>query len=219
MGSEMRAWRRVEAAGATAARGGAHGEHVVHVCDEPGVEAQRLVERRRFLPRVERRAYGAGRGAEYRGAGGGGRSRCTRARVGAHVEHVAHVCDAGGVEAQRLVERRRVLPRVERRAYGARRGAEYREAGGGGRPRRKRRAGEGSSAVWEQGTRGAHPEHVVHGRDLGRVEAQRLVEGRRVLRSRNEGTRCERGAGREATGRWEAQRATARQAARRARSD
>jgi len=23
---------------------------------------------------------------------------------GAHVEHVAHVCDAGGVEAQRLVE-------------------------------------------------------------------------------------------------------------------
>eukprot|EP00964_Phaeocystis_antarctica_P017982 scaffold9984_cov65-Phaeocystis_antarctica.AAC.1 len=31
-----------------------------------------------------------------------------------------------GVEAQRLVERRRLLPRVERRAYGARRGGEPR---------------------------------------------------------------------------------------------
>eukprot|EP00964_Phaeocystis_antarctica_P116043 scaffold80013_cov69-Phaeocystis_antarctica.AAC.1 len=38
-------------------------------------------------------------------------------------------CDAGGVEAQRLVERRRDLPRVERRACGAGRGA-GREAGG-----------------------------------------------------------------------------------------
>ena len=42
------------------------------------------------------------------------------ARAGAHVEHVGHGCDAGGVEAQRLVERR-VLPRVERRAYTVRR--------------------------------------------------------------------------------------------------
>ena len=40
-----------------------------------------------------------------------------RARGGAHEEHVVHGCDAGRVEAQRLVERRRVLPRVERRAY------------------------------------------------------------------------------------------------------
>eukprot|EP00964_Phaeocystis_antarctica_P012285 scaffold6790_cov69-Phaeocystis_antarctica.AAC.12 len=59
------------------ARGGAHKEHVSHVCDAGGVEAQRLVER----PCV--------------------------------VEHGVHVCDAGGVEAQRLVERRRALPRVE----------------------------------------------------------------------------------------------------------
>ena len=27
-----------------------------------------------------------------------------------------------------------------------------------------------------QGTRGAHVEHLLHGRDLGRVEAERLVE-------------------------------------------
>eukprot|EP00964_Phaeocystis_antarctica_P148343 scaffold115172_cov97-Phaeocystis_antarctica.AAC.1 len=73
-------------------------------------------------------------------AGGGGRPRCTqragegstvqiggRARGGAHGEHGAHVCDAGGVEAQRLVERRRVLPRVERRAYGLGQRVGYRE--------------------------------------------------------------------------------------------
>ena len=38
------------------------------------------------------------------------------------MEHVAHVRDAGGVEAQRLVERRCVLPRVERRTCRAGRG-------------------------------------------------------------------------------------------------
>eukprot|EP00964_Phaeocystis_antarctica_P080635 scaffold50376_cov38-Phaeocystis_antarctica.AAC.1 len=121
------------------ARGGAHVEHLLHARDAGGVEAQRLVERRRVLPRVEWRAYDAG----GRCSPGGGRRRATvvqagcregstadsgRARGGAHVEHVLHVCDAGGVEAQRLVERRRVLPRVERRAYGVVRGAEYREA-------------------------------------------------------------------------------------------
>eukprot|EP00964_Phaeocystis_antarctica_P027055 scaffold15231_cov60-Phaeocystis_antarctica.AAC.3 len=58
-----------------------------------------------------------------------------RARGGAHGEHVAHVRDAGGVEAQRLVERR-ALPRVERRAHAVR-GAVYGSgAAGVGRPRR-----------------------------------------------------------------------------------
>ena len=90
----------------------------------------------------------------------------TRARGGAHVEHVAYVCDAGGVEAQRLVERPRVLPS------------------------RKRRAGLGRLKAGGQGTRGAHVEHVLHGCDLGRVEAQRLVERRRLLPSRKEGVRC-----------------------------
>ena len=41
-----------------------------------------------------------------------------------------------------------------------------------------------------QGTRGAHEEHLVHGRDLGRVEAERLVEGIRALPSRNAGMQC-----------------------------
>ena len=41
-----------------------------------------------------------------------------------------------------------------------------------------------------QGTRVAHPEHPAHVRDLGRVEAQRLVERRSALPSRKEGMRC-----------------------------
>jgi hypothetical protein len=44
-----------------------------------------------------------------------------------------------------------------------------------------------------KGTRGAHVEHGVHGRDAGcagGVKAQRLVEGRRALPSRREGMRC-----------------------------
>ena len=50
---------------------------------------------------------------------------------GAHPEHGAHVRDLGRVEAQRLVERRRVLPRVERRAYGAGRGCGPADGGDG----------------------------------------------------------------------------------------
>ena len=69
---------------------------------------------------------------------------------GAHPEHEAHVRDAGRVPAQRLVERPRGLPRVERTACDAGRGAD-REAGDGGRPRCTQRAGEGSTADWEQG--------------------------------------------------------------------
>ena len=104
------------------ARGGAHVEHDGHGCDFGLVEAQRLVERRRILPRVERRADGAVRAAA-RKAAGSGRPRGTQragegsnvelgqgTRGGAHGEHDDHVRDAGGVEAQRLVERRRGLP-------------------------------------------------------------------------------------------------------------
>eukprot|EP00964_Phaeocystis_antarctica_P062970 scaffold37756_cov51-Phaeocystis_antarctica.AAC.2 len=50
---------------------------------------------------------------------------------GAHGEHGAHACDAGRVEAQRLVERRRPLPsQKEGVRYGSRCGP--REAGGRG---------------------------------------------------------------------------------------
>ena len=133
------------------ARGGAHGEHVAHLCDAGGVEAQRLVERRRFLPRVGGRAHtvrGELRAGRREAAGNGGaRSVHTgegstadweQGRGGAHRKHVAHVCDAGGVKAQRLVDRRRILPgrkestRCERGAgRGRLREAGGREGGGG----------------------------------------------------------------------------------------
>eukprot|EP00964_Phaeocystis_antarctica_P096347 scaffold62657_cov64-Phaeocystis_antarctica.AAC.7 len=121
-------------------------EHIAHVCDAGRVEAQRLVERRRMLPRVKSRAYGAGRAtgrraAERCGAGGtavqAARNREFDCRLGAgwggaHVEHVAHFCDAGRVEPQWLVEHRRVLPRVEKQGMrGA--GRWVREGGAGDR--------------------------------------------------------------------------------------
>ena len=71
----------------------------------------------------------------------------SRARGGAHGEHLLHGCDVGGVEAQRLVERRRGLPRVERRAYGAWRGCGPADGGDG-----VQRAGEGSTADWGRAT-------------------------------------------------------------------
>ena len=95
------------------ARGGAHSEHVAHVRDAGGVEAQRLVERMRVLPRVKRRAYGARRGirvggqqaVDDRGASSAqGRGSTADWEQGTHGEHDEHACDAGRVEAQRLVE-------------------------------------------------------------------------------------------------------------------
>ena len=51
--------------------------------------------------------------------------------------------------------------------------------------------GEGPTQGYgDQGTRGAHPEHAVRVRDLGRVEAERLVERRRALPCRKAGMRC-----------------------------
>ena len=50
---------------------------------------------------------------------------------GAHLEHVAHVCDAGRVEAERLVERRRALPS---RKEGVRCGARCGPGAGGRGP-------------------------------------------------------------------------------------
>ena len=100
-------------------------EHVVHVYDSGGVESQRLVERARALPRVKQRSYDAGTRC---GPGGLGDAQGTG---GAYVEHVAHACEAGGVEVQRLVERRRVLPSQEKRAYDAR--GEVRAVEGGRR--------------------------------------------------------------------------------------
>jgi hypothetical protein len=67
-----------------------------------------------------------GRGVVEECVQGGGRGEMQVERVQcvgtgvAHVEHGAHVCDAGGVKAQRLVESIRTLPRVERGIYAVR---------------------------------------------------------------------------------------------------
>ena len=64
------------------------------------------------------------RGAGREAGGGGQRAGVwdrlqigSRTLGGAHIEHAAHVPDAGGVEGQRLVEHRCLLPIVERRAH------------------------------------------------------------------------------------------------------
>ena len=49
------------------------------------------------------------------------------------------------------------------------------------------RIGECPTVVRAQDTRGAHLEHPKHGRDHGRVEAQRLIERPRILSSHKEG--------------------------------
>ena len=207
---------RLEAVGGQGTRG-AHLEHVAHGRDLGGVKAQRLVERPRVLPsrreghamRGEVRAgrrEGVRRWRRKRHARGKARLKAVggQGTRGAHVEHGAHVRDLGGVKAQRLIERQRVLP--SRREGHAMRGevrAGRRE--GVGRRRRKRRArGMPDSRREGQGTRGAHCEHAVHVRDLGGVKAQQLIEDVRALPSRREkhGMRhAGRGAGREAGGR------------------
>ena len=45
----------------------------------------------------------------------------------------------------------------------------------------------------EVGTRGAHVKHVPHVCDVGRVEAQRLIERRRALRSKRRAQHRRRG--------------------------
>ena len=62
-----------------------------------------------------------------------------------------------------------------------------REGVGWRRPNRHARGGPDSRLHRGQGTRGAHVEHVLHVCDLGRVEAERLVERLRGLPSRKAG--------------------------------
>ena len=112
--------------------GGAHVEHVRHILDAGGVEAQRLVERPRVLPSrkqgmrcgascASRKAWKLGRRREAAAGASVARTRrtgdCMEGRR-AHGEHGKHVRDAGGVEAQRLVERRRALPSLPRGSKG-----------------------------------------------------------------------------------------------------
>jgi len=148
------------------------------------------------------RAWGGGGASGILGKGpiqGLGGPQGTR---GAHIEHGAHARDLGGVKAQRLVERRRDLPSRKGRACEAGRGAGREAVGREAAAAQAARTGKARlKAVGAQGTRGAHIEHPFHGRDLGGVKAQRLVEHPRALPSRREGhmrcgARCGPGGGR-----------------------
>ena len=206
---------------------GAHVERAIHVRDFGGLPViQRLIERRRALPRVEKGAYGGMR-CEVREAGGGRRPRRTQragksqtdyaVRVrsestgrGAHVEHELHTLDAGGIpEVQRLIERRRALPRVEKGAYCGMRlvvraACGRREAGDDRGTRRVQDTGPDCAGMGK-GMGGAHDEHAEHVSHAGGVPVrlwQLLIERRRSLpKVEGEeygagGARCEPGAGR-----------------------
>ena len=154
------------------ARGGVHPRRGLYVRADAGrVEAQRLVKRRRLLPRHteahEQCDTGDGR---REGEGLWGWWRCTQ-RVhggtdwalgtatregGAHVKHLAHVRDAGRFEGQRLVERRRALP-SHTKAHGGRHGGI--EAG--------RRGGR-----WRRCTEGLWPDTGGHGTLGGTADAR-----------------------------------------------
>ena len=145
---------------------GAHSKHVPCCGDLGHVQAQRLVERIRTLPSQKagmrcgtRCGPGGGQvwgGSDARSVQGRARLQIGwKARGGAHVEHLVHALHAGGVEGQRLVERRCALPRVKRRACGTARGKgghamrdEVRPGrrAGVGRQRRTQRAREGAAA-------------------------------------------------------------------------
>jgi len=139
-----------------------------------------------------REGLGCGGVAHKRHARGKGPTQGLGAKGtrGAHLEHAVHVRDAGGVEAQRLVEGRRELPS---RREGMRCGGERCEPEGGrawgvvAAHKRHAREWPDSRLGGHGHARGAHAEHVAHGRDAGGVEAQRLVEGLRVLPSRRGG--------------------------------
>ena len=163
----------------------------------------------RVKEKLRKRDDNAGREAGGRGAAGPAQAACWqdptveasgRGAREAHRKHVLHSCDAGRVEAQRLVERRRALPS---RKGSIGRGATCRPGGGrvwGWRRRKQRvQGGPNCGGCW-QGTRGAHQKHLQHACDAGRVEAQRLVEHRRGLPSRKgsvgTGATCGLGGGR-----------------------
>jgi hypothetical protein len=120
------------------------------------------------------------RGPETQGLG---------ARARAHREHGAHARDLGGVEAQRLVEHRRPLVSQREGGHVKMRSSEVRAGrregvercgGASGMHGEGPRLGEGPTRGGPDsglGGQGAHPEHVLHARDLGGVEAaERLVE-------------------------------------------
>jgi len=201
-------------------------EHVEHVPDLGGIEAQRLVECRRALPSRregrmrcggEVRAGGAVGGcgmvvaeAAWEGPtqGLGARARAERTWNMAYMLLTLDVSKLSGwlnADAPCRVERR-TCDAVARCGVRAGRPEGVAAQAACARGRTDPRLGG-------QGTRGAHKEHGDHAvvvRDAGRVKAHRLVELRRLLPSRREGVRC---GGEVRAGRRESVWAVAAQAA------
>ena len=149
-------------------------------------------------------ACGAGAAAAAAAQAAGSTADWGQGTGRAHPKHEAHIRDAGGVEAQRLVERQCVLPRVERRACTLRR--EVCESAGAGRratavqaacgrgPGDGRGVGPAAAAqaacagrnlncggYASTGTRGAYIKQLLHTCDAGCVPAQWLVKRLRFL--------------------------------------
>ena len=188
----------VEAWGAKGMRG-AHREHAAHGCDARRIEAERLVERRRALPRVASRGVrGAGRAAR---APGGGRRRATAVHT-QRAEGTARDCRLGGrargeVRTENIIFMFVTLDvsnvsgwlkpdaawrGLKEGAHGSGRAARVgkREAAGDRGARSVK--GRAQLQIVGHGARGkAHQEHPAHVRDAGRGEAERLVELMRVL--------------------------------------
>ena len=126
--------------------------------------------------RASRREGGGGGWLVLQGGLGLYRLKAGHAR-GAHVKHGLRARDAGRVEAQRLVERRRALPSTKRKHR--RRGDMRASRRKGIRKRRWCKQRAGRARLWRLRAghaRGAHEKHELHAPDAERVEAQRLVE-------------------------------------------
>jgi hypothetical protein len=112
-----------------------------------------------------------------------------KAQAEAHIEHSAHGCDAGGVKAQRLVERHRSLPSPRGATdRGKTRGTEMWHTEREGRNTQRARRARGPARECGQKAQAeaqaeAHIEHSAHGCDAGGVKAQQLVESSRTLPS------------------------------------
>ena len=140
--------------------------------------------------RAGRRESVGGRRRRKRGAG---KTRLRRLLAGARAERTTNMyCMVVTLDVSKLSGwlNARASCRGEREKHRKR-----------GERRAGRREGVGAAAAaqagrWEdptveaagKGTRGAHPKHVAHACDAGRVEAQRLVERRRLLPSRKAST-------------------------------
>jgi len=181
---------------------GAHPKHADHARSLGGVEAQRLVERRRLLPSQREghatgarcgpgggRAWGSGGASGMHGEGpikafGGARARAGRTwnipRMIVALE-VSRLSGWLNAEATCRVKGRGMQSCGARCGPGGRRGREAAVA-------QAASTGKAWLKAWRsQGMRGAHLEHAFYIGDLGGVEAQRLVERPRDLPSRREG--------------------------------